>query len=152
MLATVRRKLGTAMQLPMVTLVWLPAAWLLTGLFRGLILTVPTRRLARLYGRDMGTETPRVTLDRAKAQRAAQVGRAIGIAARYAPWDANCYAQALTARTMLRCHGIPHVLTFGVRRTGQGMVAHAWVTAGPIGVCGTRGVERYTAVRVFGGV
>ena len=54
----------------------------------------------------------------------------------------------ITPRTFLAARRIPHVVSFGVRRDGDALVAHAWVHAGDIAVTGGNGRE-YTEVGAF---
>jgi hypothetical protein len=70
------------------------------------------------------------------------------VAARHTPWRSECYPQALAARVLLTLAGVPHVVSFGVRRDGDALVAHAWVHAGDLTVTGGSG-HRYTEVGAF---
>ena len=78
----------------------------------------------------------------------ARIGATVRLAARHTPWRSECYPQALTARVLLGLAGIPHVVSFGVRRDRDALVAHAWVRVGEVVVTGTTGHE-YTEVGAF---
>jgi hypothetical protein len=151
MAGALTRKLGTMCALPPFTLIWLGPVWGLLGLCRLAILVVPLRRLAPLFGQDMGASawvplaTPR------QIARARDIRRTIGLAAGYCPWQAACYPQALAARLIMGLYGVPHALHFGLRRDGvEGEVAaHAWVVCGPVAVTGGEGFGTHAVVRSF---
>lgn len=145
------RKLRTLGSLPVFTLVWLGPVWLLLGLCRLVILTVPLRHQSPFYGRDIGIcpwvplATPR------EIARARDIRRVIGLAASYSPWIANCYPQALTARVLMGLYGLPYAIHFGLRRDAENreVAAHAWVVCGPVDVTGGQSFATYTVVRSF---
>lgn len=125
------------------------AAWSLLGFYRVLIAVLPFTAVRRLLGEDRSTEvleTP--PLDPVQRVRAAHVGRIVEAAAAHHPLRSDCYPQALTARTFLALRRIPHTVTFGVRRDGDALVAHAWVHAGDVVVTGGDSTS-YTAVGAF---
>lgn len=124
-------------------------AWLLLGMCRLLLWLVPLKHLAPVHGADLGVAVWLPLLSPAQIRRAQSVRAAIGIAARYSPWRATCYPQALCARLLLGLLHVPHVLCFGVRRTEGTAQAHAWVMAGPVAVCGGDSFAHYTLVRAF---
>lgn len=70
------------------------------------------------------------------------------LAARHTPWRSECYPQALTARALLGLARVPHVVSFGVRRDGDALVAHAWVHVDGVPVTGLTGHD-YTEVGSF---
>ena len=119
----------------------LAAAWSLLGLTRMMILALPFSVVRRLLGerRDPRTQPgpPQLTDD--VLTRAARIGITVALAARHTPWRSECYPQALTARVLLGVARIPHVVSFGVRRDGDALVAHAWVHAGTVTVTGGSG-------------
>lgn len=151
MAGRIARKLRTIWALPLFTLVWLFPVWVLLGLSRLAILTVPLRRLSPLYGQDIGI-CPWIPLANAQeTARARDIRRVIGLAASYSPWTANCYPQALVARILMGLYGLPYAIHFGLRRDGAGheIAAHAWVVCGPVAVTGDHSFGAYTVVRSF---
>jgi hypothetical protein len=126
------------------------AAWSLLGFSRLLIILLPFTVIRRLLGENHSSpeQRPLPVLDPAQQVRAAHIGRIVEAAAAHAPWRSDCYPQALTARTFLALRRIPHVVSFGVRRDGDALVAHAWVHAGDVAVTGGNGQE-YTEVGWF---
>jgi hypothetical protein len=113
------------------------------------IRVVPFARLQSWIGTPglRGESTPR--LDTTDTARARRVGQTIQRAAARTPWASNCYSQALAARFQLGIAGIPHTVSFGLRRDeGDALEAHAWVVAGDVVVTGG-GVTNYTEVSSF---
>lgn len=126
------------------------AAWFLLGFARFLIVVLPFTAVRRLLGDNQANpaQPTMPVLDASQEFRAAHIGRIVEAAAAHVPWRSDCYPQALTARTFLAARGIPHVVSFGVRRDGDALVAHAWVHAGDVAVTGGNGRE-YTEVGAF---
>lgn len=126
------------------------AAWSLLGFSRLLIVLLPFTVIRRLLGENQAAPDarPAPELDARARVRAQHIGRIVEAAAAHAPWRSDCYPQALTARTFLALRRIPHVVSFGVRRDGDALVAHAWVHAGDVAVTGGSGRE-YTEVGRF---
>ena len=119
----------------------LMAAWSLLGLTRLMILALPFSVVRRLLGerRDPRVQAVPPELDDDALARATRIGVTVGLAARHTPWRSECYPQALTARILLGIARIPHTVSFGVRRDGDALVAHAWVHAGTVTVTGGSG-------------
>jgi hypothetical protein len=128
----------------------LAAAWSLLGLTRLAILLLPFRLVRRALGehRDPRAGATAAPLDDEALVRAARIGATVQLAARHTPWRSECYPQALTARMLLGIARVPHVVSFGVRRDGGRLVAHAWVHAGDVPVTGGTG-QPYTEVGSF---
>jgi len=125
----------------------LAAAWSLLGLTRLMILLLPFSVVRRLLGerRDPRVQDSPPALGDDVLAHAARIGATVGLAARHTPWRSECYPQALTARVLLGVARIPHTVSFGVRRDGDALVAHAWVHAGAVAVTGGSG-HRWTEV------
>jgi hypothetical protein len=132
-------------------LAWLPPAWVLLGLCRLALLVVPLGRLAPRLGVP-ARNAPWVPLVCPRGRwQAARLGRAVRLAARLAPWRADCMPQALCARLLLGLLGIPCGLYLGVARdpANGSLLAHAWVMAGPVAVTGGAGFERFRVIAGF---
>jgi hypothetical protein len=130
----------------------LVAAWSLLGLCRIAILLLPFSVLRRALGESTvpgrdGDRVGRPPREDALV-RADRIGATVRLAARHTPWRSECYPQALTARVLLGLVGIPHVVSFGVRRDRDALVAHAWVRVGEVVVTGATGHD-YTEVGAF---
>lgn len=128
---------------------WLLPTWLLLGGGRLIALLVPFRRLSPWLGRRSEVPGVVVEVDAAAQRRAASIAEVLALAARLAPWDANCFAQALAGRVLLAVYGVPSVCHFGVRRAGTALQAHCWVMAGPVAVSGQAQAAGFTVVGSF---
>jgi hypothetical protein len=116
------------------------------GIARVVLAVVPYARLVRFLGEE-GRETP---AHEQPAGLCALVSRAVEAAARHAPWDSRCLAQALVATAMLRRRGLPSTAYLGVARSeGREIQAHAWVRCGTVIVTGGAGQERYRVLTTF---
>jgi len=133
-----------------------PTAWLLLGLSRLAVFSVPFRYLAPWLGTQSGP-SPWIPLTSSSGEAsAASIGRVVRRAASCTPWRSNCLAQAVTARILLGVCGVPYSLFFGVAGdageadSGQLKVsAHAWVSVGRVAVTGGAGFERFTVLNCF---
>ena len=130
----------------------LVAAWSLLGLSRLAILLLPFTVVRRVLGENRhpssATDRPAEHLDAPTLHRARRIGAIVQLAARHTPWRSECYPQALTARALLGLARVPHVVSFGVRRDGDALVAHAWVHVDGVPVTGLTGHD-YTEVGSF---
>ncbi|MDR5906852.1 lasso peptide biosynthesis B2 protein [Halomonas qiaohouensis] len=147
----VRRKATSFLRQPGFAKRWLPLLWILLGLSRMTILVFSFRRLAPHLGNPVGISACIPLLTPQQENKAAQIGQAIRLAARYTPWVSNCFPQAVTARLLLGLYGIPYSLYFGVMRdpsTGE-FKAHAWVAAGRVAVTGGYGFNLFTVVGCY---
>jgi hypothetical protein len=145
------RKARTLAAQPAFVWLWLAPTWLLLGLSRATILVVPFRRLAPRIGVLTGVEPWIPLISEAQRVRAVQIARTVNTAARYTPWESNCFPQAVTARILLGLYRIPYALYFGLAK-GPGHAetkAHAWVAAGPVRVTGGLSFPRFTVVGCF---
>jgi hypothetical protein len=153
MIGVLGRKMASFARAPLFTKAWFVPAWLLLGLGRLAVLVVPFRKIAPALGTAAGTNALLPLLGPAQRHRALLVGRTVRMAARYAPWQANCFAQAIAASLILRLHNIPYAIFFGLRRAsapGQGPIeAHAWTAAGGVAITGGYGFDSFTVVAVF---
>lgn len=124
--------------------------WVLLALARAAVLTVSFRRIAS----HLGDKAPLVAwaplTSASQSAVARRLKEAIAIAARNAPFEANCFAQAIVACLCLRLRGVPAAVFFGVNHNAQGeLEAHAWVLSGPVWVCGGNGFRSFTVVGCF---
>ena len=73
------------------------------------------------------------------------------MAARYSPWDSNCFPQAIVASFLLGIYRIPYAMYFGLMRnpSAPSLSAHAWVVAGRVDVTGGSSFSRFTVVGKF---
>ena len=146
-------KAGTLARQDVFVLAWLLPVWLMLGISRAMILTLSFRRFARVLGQRDGV-APRTPLATpAQEARAGQISQTIAIAAHYAPWTANCFPQAITARLLLGLYRIPYALFLGVAQAegDNRLEAHAWLVSGRVHVTGGRSFARFTVAGCFVG-
>lgn len=131
--------------------------WLLLGVARLTVLLLPFARLAPYLGMSVVNENTHgyipnysVVLTASEMCRAKQISRLVVNTARYCPWKANCFAQAIVARIWLGWYGLPYRLYFGLRRDDSSLKAHAWVYCSSIFVSGGNGFIHHTVVGCYG--
>jgi len=126
-------------------------AFILLGIMRTGILTLPFKRLTRSLDHQKNIETPE-PLNKEETHTALLVGQAINRAAKYTPWKSACLAQALTAHRMLRKRNIPGVFYLGIikdKTAEKKMKAHAWSQCGDKILTGAKDHQLFTVVSVF---
>ncbi|MCC5865155.1 MAG: lasso peptide biosynthesis B2 protein [Wenzhouxiangella sp.] len=121
------------------------------GLAKLAIRMITFKRLVPRLGVSVGVAPWLPVLDAAQERRASTVKQVILLAARHAPWESNCFPQAVVARALLGWYRVPYCVFFGVRRapSGDRFEAHAWVAAGRVRVSGGGSFPSYTVVGVF---
>lgn len=127
--------------------IWFLPTWLLLGISRFAIKIIPFRHLAPGFGRHSGITVWMPILSPLDEARALCIARVVQMAARYTPWESNCFPQAITARILLGLYGIPYGFFFGF--TAGTPMAHAWVAAGRIRVTGGESFSQFTVVSCF---
>jgi hypothetical protein len=79
-----------------------------------------------------------------------KIAIAINRARQVALWQPKCYAQALTAKIMLKRRHIEGELYLGVAKDPKGkLLAHAWTKSQDYFLTGQSGYETYTVVATF---
>lgn len=149
LLPLLARKARAFLRLSAFEQVWFIPVWVMLGLARAVILTLSFRRLAPHLGIHAGVHPWLPLLNRGQEARALRIGRVVRLAARYTPWESNCFPQAVTARLLLGWYGIPYALFFGLAKEHGEMKAHAWVAAGRVRVSGGNSFHHYTTVGCF---
>ncbi len=115
-------------------------AWL--AIARIMLVIMPFRHLsARLSAKSNSTE---IEPDQDLLHRIAYV---VSVAANHVPWRSDCFPQTIAARMLLKRHGYPSTIHFGVNRAGKDhLEGHAWLTCGETVVTGGKNLNRYTEV------
>ena len=118
------------------------------------LIAVPFPKLARRLGDFVPPTDPRAA--RANAHRpqdvalAAEIGWAVTRAARHLPFEAVCLPQAMAARVMLRCRGVPSVMHFGAAKGGERPLdTHAWLDAAGVEVTGYPIAAQFAEIACF---
>ncbi|MGM1051934.1 MAG: lasso peptide biosynthesis B2 protein [Pseudomonadota bacterium] len=145
------RRTVSLMKKPLFTRIWVFPTWVMLGISRLIIITVTFKRLAPYLGHPVGLQAYTHLLTANQERRAIQIAHVIQLAARYSPWVANCFPQAVTARVLLGLFHIPYALYFGLARDRENrdFKAHAWVIAGSVPVSGGYSFSDYTVVGCY---
>lgn len=125
-------------------------AFLLLGLARFLVLTIPFRWLARSVGKHM-QESPLVA-NEAELRLARLIGQAVCSAAGNTPWQSVCLPQSVAGQWMLKRRGIAGTLYLGAAKSevrAEQLAAHAWLRCGELIITGASGHRRFTVVSTF---
>jgi hypothetical protein len=78
-----------------------------------------------------------------------KISRAMVRCRKVLPWKVTCFIEAITAKILLKKHGIESTLHLGLKKENSSMLAHAWLHCGSIYVTGKRGIEKFVTVRIF---
>lgn len=146
------RKAKSYWATPIFVKLWLLPVWILLGIARLLVLFVPFRTISAYLGENNGTAARIPLLTSRQTANAFLIGKTVRLAARYAPWKANCFPQAIVAAIMLKLYKTPYSIFFGLRRETSpltGLAAHAWTMSGRIAVTGGHSFRSFTVVGVF---
>ena len=130
---------------------WFLPVWLGLGVSKFLIFSLSFKRLVPMLGQSVGV-APWIPLTNLhQVARGRQISAVVQMAARYTPWNSNCFPQAIVARCLLGLYGLPYCLFFGVRRNSKtgAFDAHAWVVSGRVKVTGGYSFRTYTVVGVL---
>lgn len=125
-------------------------AFLLLGLARFLVLTLPFKWLARTLGKHMSESGPYVS-DR-NFRLARLIGQAVRSAANNTPWQSVCLPQAVVGQWMLKRRNIPGTVYLGVainKSIPDKLSAHAWLRCGSSILTGADGHRQFTVVSTF---
>lgn len=125
-------------------------AFLLLGLARFLVLTLPFKWLARTIGTHMSESGQDINvIDFRFAQI---IGQAVRSAANNTPWQSVCLPQAVVGQWMLKRRNIPGTVYLGVainKTIPDKLSAHAWLRCGSAILTGADGHRQFTVVSTF---
>lgn len=132
---------------------WFVPTWLMLGVVRVLIKISSFRRLVRFFGveADPRALQGRGQISPEQEQIASNISTVVRLAAKYSPWRANCFPQALCASMLLNLYRLPFVTFMGLSRepTTAKVTAHAWVRTGSLVVTGDGQIDKYALVGCF---
>jgi hypothetical protein len=101
------------------------------------------RRIQATLSRAQAGERPATA---ASLERARRIAGLVAAAARHGPYRAKCLPLSLALQRLLQSEGIASELRLGVRKSGEALVAHAWVEHGGTPLLEARDVrERFAA-------
>jgi hypothetical protein len=154
MIRKLTRKIVFFLAVPIFIKLWMVPIWVMLGLARMTVLLIPFRDIASRLGLNKGTAAIIPLVTPAQRRRALRIGRTIRLGAKYAPWNTNCFSQAIVALIVLRIYAPPNTIFFGLSREtckDGNLNAHAWTASGPLVVTGGYGFDRFTVVGAFTG-
>jgi hypothetical protein len=125
-------------------------AFLLLGLARFLVLTLPFKWLARTIGTHMSESGPDISGSDFRLARL--IGQAVRSAANNTPWQSVCLPQAVVGQWMLKRRNIPGTVYLGVainKTIPDKLSAHAWLRYGSSILTGADGHRQFTVVSTF---
>ena len=127
--------------------------WIMLGAARAAVLLFQFAGIVKYLGVHVTSQdiesNVAIIMSNSQINRARQVSRLVINTARYCPWNANCFAQAIVARILLGWFGLPYRLYFGLRREDTELKAHAWVCSGQLFVTGSDGFKHHTVVGCY---
>ncbi len=150
----VLRKIRTFFRFNSTQLLWLIPSYLLSGIFRATILTMPFRKIAPWLGSHYENATITTLTSPEQERRARDIGTVIHTVSKYTPWESKCLVETLIATLILRLYNIPHSAYLGVSKdesedAENPLKAHAWVSSGRYFVTGGNGHRNFTVVSTF---
>ena len=111
------------------------------------IAVLPFARLGALASPQIGGRA--LPYQRRLVERS-RVRWAVVASARWIPWRAMCFQQALAVQFMLRRRGIASVLYYGAAPDDQrGLSAHVWVSDGDVMIIGGEIASRFAVLATF---
>jgi len=125
-------------------------AFLLLGLFRLLIISLPFKRIVWLLSLSAGEGSAASNAE--SLLFLSNASWAIHAAAARTPWESVCLGQALAGVAMLRLRGLTATLYLGVAKDESvtaAITAHAWLRSGEFILTGAGNHKRYTVINVY---
>lgn len=140
------RKIKTLARLDKGILLLLLPALLILSIAHLLLLFFPFKKIQAILG-ELNQESP---FDQEEEQ-AKVIGQTIQIVSKYAPWDAACYTQALTAKIILKTRKINATTYMGVCKDEQTNTfkGHAWLRVGRHIVTGKKGHKKFQIIAYY---
>ena len=141
-----QKRLARFLELPLREKNLLVEAWIMLGVSRGMVLSLPFRWIAPgLRANLSGSYAPGSRLAQAET-----VGWAIRVASRLTPWKSNCLAQAIAGKRMLQRRQLASTLFLGVRKGEEKQFeAHAWLNCESLVLTGGHDHGGYSVVSTF---
>lgn len=123
---------------------------LLIGIGTATVTLLPMGLWRQVLGRPVGAIACTPVLSEAQEHCARQLRTAIARAAMVAPYRSDCLPQAFAGAVLCKLYRIPSAVHFGTK-PGEtpGLVAHAWLAAGPLAVTGGHSWDEYAVVACF---
>lgn len=125
-------------------------ALLLIGIGTATVTLLPMGLWRRVLGRPVGAVACTPVLSAPQIDKARVLRDAIARAASIAPYRSDCLPQAFAGAVLCKLYRIPSAVHFGTKPgETSGLVAHAWLAAGPLAVTGGHSWDEYAVVACF---
>lgn len=128
------RKMQTMRSLSFRQLLFFPIIFILLGIARIIILTIPFRVITRIF---LESRNKKYLFTTRKMKVIMDLAKSITIAAKYTPWASKCLVQALIIRLFLRIYSLPNIFYIGISYDKDDkFLSHAWISVEDITVIG----------------
>jgi hypothetical protein len=143
-------RVRTFLKLSLVDKLLVLEAFVLLGLARLAVLTLPFRWLAYFLGKKKESLVEEEKSEEPPVPKARHIGWAIRLISEHTPWESNCLAMAVAGRFMLKRRKIAGTLYFGMTKNDEGeLEAHAWLKSGRKVLTGDTDLDQYAVVAIF---
>ena len=147
-LSIIKRKVKTLLLLERQDKLLIIEAFLLTGIFRIVVLIIPFKKYKKYIG-IYNEETP-LEINKKEYRIIKRIAWAVNSVSKITPWESKCLVQALTAQRMLKRRKVISTIYFGLNKgTENNMQAHAWLRCGQIYVTGGHNKNGFKEVARF---
>jgi hypothetical protein len=143
--------LKTFFKLPRIDQLLVLEAFILLGLARAAVLSLPFRWLAYFLGEKKSSLKEKDSLEEEPPPpKARHIGWALRLMSQHTPWESNCLAKAVAGRFMLKRRKLSATLYFGMTKGADGKLeAHAWLKSGRKILTGDSDLDQYSVVAIF---
>lgn len=145
----IKRKLVTFCKMSLQQQAFFCINFVLCGIARAAINTLPWRYLTRYFGQFNRSTVCSTLPSEKQTYQARQIGQSVRLAAKYTPWDSSCLTQAMVAKFWCRRYKIPYVFYIGFAKAPDEPTrykGHAWLTSGSVAVTGGNGFAGFHVV------
>lgn len=152
LLKKIIQKISTFWQMPYKPKIMFLVNFILCGVARASIKTLPLPYLSRYFGKFNKTTAISQIISKKQIAQVVQIGKSVRLAAKYTPWDSSCLTQAMVAKFWCSVFKIPYAFYIGFAKSADspsGYNAHAWITAGPVAITGGNGFLNFRIVSSY---
>lgn len=121
-------------------------AWICIAIARCMLVFMPFRKIAPLLGKSVPDENTR---GMRTSRRPERIRAAIRRAAKWSPWRAKCFEQALAGKIMLTCRRMSCIVFFGINKVGDELQAHAWLESEGVIITGGKEAGQFVVIARF---
>lgn len=131
---------------------WFISLYVLSGIARLAVITLPFRWIIRLLGQSVENRQLCVLASQQQLKTAHRIGLITNVVSKYTPWQTKCLIQAMIARYLLGYYRIPYVLYIGIKNVNRQeteLKGHAWLCVGHSVITGRQGHHTFTIASSF---